>query len=128
MRHFEQFGVPRIFYAIALQRSQIVRIPEFGAQLLEDFPVALRTGRAYFAGEVLLEIVGDLVVIEERIVYVKKEDDFRIDRHRVHANLRNPGCLSLYSGLSYWLITAEITCRKLQYVVYGAKTTTSMYN
>ena len=60
--------------AVALQRAEIVGIAEFLPELLEMRPVKL-AGLAELAGQVLAQIVGDAVVVEQRVVDIQKKDD-----------------------------------------------------
>jgi hypothetical protein len=59
---------------VALERAEIVRVPELGAQLLEDLPVAHAAYKAHLALEVRAEIVLDRVIVEEGVVHVEKKD------------------------------------------------------
>ena len=68
--------ISRILDAIALQRAQIIRVTKFRAQLLEDGPVTLRALVADGVFEMALEVGGDTVVFEQRVVHVEEEDDF----------------------------------------------------
>src|SRR5438270_11138931 len=75
MRDGEQAGIARVFHAITLKRAEIISIAEFGAQLLKDFPVALLALRAHLLFQVAFEVGRDMVIVEERVVYVEKEDE-----------------------------------------------------
>src|SRR5512132_3248479 len=63
-----------MFGPIPLQRAEVIRISQFGPQLLENPPIFLRSFLADFAGEVALQICCHSVVIQQRVVYVEKED------------------------------------------------------
>ena len=65
----------RMFGPIPLQSAEVIRIAQFGPQLLENPPIFLRSLRADFAGEVALQICCHSVVIQQRVVYVEQEDD-----------------------------------------------------
>ena len=65
----------RILNAIPLQRAEIVRIAELDAQLLENRPVALLALRADLAREMTPEVVGDAIVVEQRVVHVEEKYD-----------------------------------------------------
>jgi hypothetical protein len=60
-----------------LQRSEIVRIAELVAEPLELVPVALLALRSELLGQITPEVVGDPVVVEQRVVDVKQEDGVR---------------------------------------------------
>ncbi len=57
-RRLEQPGIARVLDAVALQRAEIVGIPELAAQLLEELPVPARALLAEVGDEMLLEIGG----------------------------------------------------------------------
>ena len=59
--------------AVALQRSEIVRVTELGAQLLEIFPVARLLLVADVAFEIALHVVDDVVVVDQRVIDVKQK-------------------------------------------------------
>src|SRR5436309_4162253 len=80
-RDLEQARVARVGEAEALERAQVVRVAELHAQLLEELPVALLTLLAEGLGEVLAQVGGHRVVVEQGVVDVEKEDDTHA-RHR----------------------------------------------
>ena len=75
IRHTQQMRGARMFSPIPLQSAEVIRIAQFGPQLLENPPIFLRSLRADFAGEVALQICCHSVVIQQRVVYVEQEDD-----------------------------------------------------
>jgi hypothetical protein len=64
--------------AITLQSSQIIGVSEFRTNLLEPLPIALRPFRADVGMEVAFQDRGDMVIVEQRVVDVKKENDFLV--------------------------------------------------
>jgi hypothetical protein len=75
-RDGQEIWIMRIFTSVALERAQVVGIAEFSAKLLEEDPVFLSAIRANFAFEMTLEIDNDPIVVEQRIVDIKQENDF----------------------------------------------------
>src|SRR5437762_1873599 len=75
IRHAKQLLGARMFVPIPLQSAEVIRIPQFGPQLLENPPIFLRSLCADFAGEVALQICCHSVVLQQRVVYVEQEDD-----------------------------------------------------
>src|SRR6516162_4098247 len=73
-RNTQQLLVIRMLQAIALQRAEVVRITELGAQLLEDLPVTVPARKAHLALEVRAQIVLHGIVIEKGIVDVEEKD------------------------------------------------------
>ena len=67
----------RIVAPVALQRAEIVGVAEFIPQLFEDRPVATRSFAPDLVFEMFLEVCRDAVVIQERIIHVKKKNDLR---------------------------------------------------
>src|SRR3989440_10008685 len=76
-RYPQQLRIVEVLEAIALQRAQIVGVPELRAQLLENRPVAVAAGAAELALQVGTEIGLHGVVVEQRIVHVEQEHDLR---------------------------------------------------
>ena len=68
-------AVVRMLDAITLQRAEVIRIAELGAQLLENRPVAFLALRADLARQMAPEIVGDPIVVQQRVVDVEKKYD-----------------------------------------------------
>ena len=60
-----------MFDAIALQSAKIIGVSELGAQDFEDFPIALRPVRANFGLQMVFEVGGDAIVIQQRVIYVE---------------------------------------------------------
>src|SRR6185437_1083055 len=83
-RHGQQLYLARVFVPVALERADIVAITQLREQILQDRPIALAGGSAKSAIEMLLEILLDPIVVEERVVYVEEEDD---RMRRCHAAL-----------------------------------------
>src|SRR5436190_19931286 len=75
IRNAQQIRGARMFGPIPLQSAEVIRIAQFGPQLLENEPIFLRSLRADFAGEVALQIGCHSIVIQQRVVYVEQEDD-----------------------------------------------------
>src|SRR3989442_8978432 len=71
-----------MFHSIPLQRAQVVRVAQLGPQLFEDGPVPLLPLAADLALEVSLEIGGDVIVVDERVVHVDQEYDRMRGTHR----------------------------------------------
>src|SRR5215471_5016828 len=67
--------VLRVFDTVALQRTEIVSIPQLHEQVLENCPVPIARGGTVLALEVGLDIGLDAVVVEKRIIDVDKEND-----------------------------------------------------
>src|SRR5689334_13232002 len=74
-RHQQQPRVAHISEAVALQRAQVVRVAQLGAQLLEDRPVPVPAFDTELAREMIPEIVLHKVIVEQRIVAVEEEYD-----------------------------------------------------
>jgi hypothetical protein len=77
MRDGEQAGITGVFDAVALERAEIVGVAELGAELFEDFPVALLTLRADLLFQMVLEVVRNAVIVEQGVVDVEEEDEVR---------------------------------------------------
>jgi hypothetical protein len=71
---FEKLGIAGTLDAIALEGSQVVGVAEFGAELLEDLPVTLSSFGADFDLKMALEVGGDAVVVDERVVDVEEKN------------------------------------------------------
>src|SRR6185437_10110052 len=61
--------------AVALKRPEIIAIAERVEQLHEDPPIPLARGDAEVELEVILQILLDPIVVEQRVVDVDEEDD-----------------------------------------------------
>jgi len=55
-RHRQQVNFPRPLGAIALQRTEVIAIAQFGEQILQDRPVPVTAGRPKFAFQMTLQI------------------------------------------------------------------------
>jgi len=75
VRNRKQTGIARVLQAIALERAQIIRIAKLRADLLEEVPVMLLAFRANLLLQMALEVGGDAVIIEQRVVNVEEEDE-----------------------------------------------------
>jgi len=85
VRHRQQFRIAGPLDAITLQRAQIVRVSELGAQLLENFPIAPCAGFAHFIREVAFQIFRHAIIVEQRVVDVEKEHGARVGSSLLHA-------------------------------------------
>jgi hypothetical protein len=63
----------QVFDAIALQRAEIIGIAEFAAEILEQRPIAVMRIAAVLAPEIIGEIAGDAIVVDEGVVDVEQE-------------------------------------------------------
>ena len=66
--------VLRVFDTVPLQCTEIVSIPQFDKQVVENCPVPVATGGTVLALEVGLDVSLDVVVVEKRIVDVDQKD------------------------------------------------------
>src|ERR1700758_2501690 len=80
--------VLRVFDTVSLQSTEIVPIPQFSEQVLENCPVPIATGGTVPALEVGLDVGLDVVVVEKRIVDIDQEDDL-VHRCYPYATSRN---------------------------------------
>src|SRR5262245_29085163 len=64
----------RMMQAIALQRAKIVGIAELEAQLLEELPVLVLPFFTDLLRQISLQVVGDAVVVDQRVVDVEEKD------------------------------------------------------
>jgi len=78
----EKVRVARVFQPVALERSQVVGIAQLPAQRLEQRPVALLALGADLLVQELFQVLGDPVVVEERVVDVEEEDEPRVQVSR----------------------------------------------
>ena len=76
-----------MFDAVALEGSDIVAIAEFREQIVQDSPIAIAGGASIGPLEMVLQVLLDSVVVEQRIVDIDQEDD-RIKP--CHSELRQP--------------------------------------
>src|ERR1700688_1941205 len=63
-----------MFDSVTLQSAQIIAITQLFEEILEDLPIAVPTGCAELAFEMLSEILLNMVVVEQRIVHVDEKD------------------------------------------------------
>src|ERR1700758_1682369 len=82
-RNRQQVGVARILTAIALQGAQIIRIPKLGAQFFKKLPVALLAFMPDFFIEMLFEISGYSIIVEQSIVHVEQENQLETHFYRL---------------------------------------------
>jgi len=73
--HEQQPRIVHVAEAVALQRAQIVRVAQLGAQRFEDCPVAIAARDAELALEMTPEIVLHAVVVEQRVVTIEQKHD-----------------------------------------------------
>jgi hypothetical protein len=71
----EKVRIARVFEAVALERSQVIGVAQLPAQILEQGPIALLPLGADLLVQEPLEVAGNPVVVEERVVDVEKKDD-----------------------------------------------------
>src|SRR5215469_1029318 len=60
--------------AIALERAQIVGIAQLRPQVFEELPIAQRPLGADISMQVQLQIRGDVIVVEQRVIDVEEKD------------------------------------------------------
>src|SRR6516164_11052951 len=75
IRNGHQMRGARMFVPISLQSAEVIRIPQFAPQFLENAPISLRSLRSDLICEMALQICCDSVVIKQRVVYVEQEHD-----------------------------------------------------
>src|SRR6478672_5469761 len=63
-----------MFDTIALQSSDVIAIPEFSEQIVENSPVAIASGAAKGPLDMILEVLLDGVVVEQRIVDIDQKN------------------------------------------------------
>jgi hypothetical protein len=68
----QKLRISRVFDSVSLESAKIVGITKLLAQLFKKRPVALLAFGAYFSLEMPLEIGRYTVIVEERVVHVKK--------------------------------------------------------
>jgi hypothetical protein len=64
-----------VFDTVPLQCTEIVSIPQFDKQVVENYPVPVATGGTVLALEVDLDVSLDVVVVEKCIVDVDQKDN-----------------------------------------------------
>src|SRR2546425_6042977 len=97
-RHEQQARVARISEPVALQRAQVIRVAQLGAQLFEDCPVPIPARRSELEGKMFPEVVLDEVVVEQRIVAVEEERDTVRRCHGVASTAPTPWPASVRSN------------------------------
>src|SRR5262249_937747 len=78
--HRQQLHVPRMLCSITLEGADVIAIAQLSEEILQDPPVALACGAAESPLEMLLQILLDGVIVEQRIVDVDEEDQW-LRRH-----------------------------------------------
>jgi len=74
-RHLHQARLVGVLDSIPLERAEVVRIAKLGPQGLEDLPVPFLGFGAECVDHMLAQIGRHGVVVEQRVVNVKKKDD-----------------------------------------------------
>src|SRR5207245_9229330 len=74
-RDAKELRVARPFDAISLQRAEVVGVAEPAAKLFEQIPVAPLAVLAKGVALMAAQILGDRVVVEERVVDVEQEHE-----------------------------------------------------
>ena len=73
--HRQQLDLARVLDAVALEGAEIVAIAQLREQILQDPPIAIARGDAIGPLEMVLQVLLDAVVVEQRVVDVDEEDD-----------------------------------------------------
>jgi len=81
VRDREDAEVDRVRISVALQRAQIVGIPELLTQLLEELPVPATGLLPHIGVEMPTQVVCNAVVVEQRVVDIEEHDDVHLDLH-----------------------------------------------
>ena len=92
VRDVEDAQVARALDAVALQGAEVVGVAELGPQLLEDRPVVGAAVGADLGVEVPAQVLGDPIVVEQRVVDVEEEDDVHPVRSRQAASTGGEQC------------------------------------
>src|SRR5262249_15916904 len=82
IRHAQHIWAMDLLHPKALQRTEVIDVPQFAPQFLKNFPVPVASGGAICLCQVVLEIILYAIVVEKRIVDVKQEHDSRRFGHR----------------------------------------------
>ena len=69
-RHQQEPRIVHVAQPIALQRTEIIRVAELGAERLEDRPVAVAAAGAELAREMIAQIALHAIVVEQRVVAI----------------------------------------------------------
>ncbi len=67
--------IARMLHPIPLQRAEVVRVTQLGAQVFEDPPVSIAALQTELACKMRAEIVLHAIVVEQRVVAVEQEYD-----------------------------------------------------
>src|ERR1700739_1390517 len=67
--------VLRVFDTVSLQCTEIVSIPQFDKQVVENCPVPVAAGGTVLALGMGLDVSLDVVVVEKRIIDVDQKDN-----------------------------------------------------
>ena len=76
VRCFQQKGIVWIVVTIPLEGPKLIGVTEFGPDFFKNFKIALLSLRSDCLIGVPPEVGGDAIVIEQRVVNIKEEDDF----------------------------------------------------
>jgi hypothetical protein len=60
---------------IPLQRAEVIGVTQLGSQFLENSPIFSRALRAYFFGEVTLQVRRYAVIVQQRVVDIEQKYD-----------------------------------------------------
>ena len=71
----------RILDAVALEGSDIVAITQLREEVLQDCPIALAAGDTKETLKMVLKVLLNPVVVEQRVVHVDEEDDWMSWHH-----------------------------------------------
>src|SRR5262249_11963556 len=63
--------------SVALQRTEIIDVSQFAAQLLKNYPVSVASDDPVRLFQVLFKMSLHAIVVDERVVNVEQEDDVR---------------------------------------------------
>src|SRR6185312_12287828 len=74
--HPQKLHFARMLDAETLERTEVVAITECREELFQDRPVAVARGNAEAALEMILQILLDPVIVEQRVVHIDEEDDW----------------------------------------------------
>ena len=77
-------GIVRVFDPIALKRAQIVGIPQFITEFLEQLPIPLLTLAPQFLLQVAPEVDQNPVRVEQGVVDIDQKDDVMLGREVTH--------------------------------------------
>jgi len=86
----------QVLEPVALQRTQIIDVSQFAAQLLKNYPVSVASDDPVRLFQVLFKMSLHAIVVDERVVNVEQEDDVRHFAHRTRC-LTAFACRELFS-------------------------------